>query len=745
VITNQHQDPSYRRERSIGLLNNSDARRLEEIGRHFSYLKCERPSFEALKQGLLDTEARLRLQAKTPVEPDYWLERLHVEPTPTGFLRGLDIDFNPNLNCFIGGRGTGKSATVELIRYIWGLEPIQNETQNFVNVFLPESGEATLDVHTPQANYRLVKKGREETRLFRRESDGGLTPLKDFTLANLHELVPLAVYGQKEILYTSRDVRSQLDLLDRLIGQDIEDIKGEFGSLALQLRHNRERILALTDQIDESRQKLSRRATVEEQLGAYARLGLGEKAETKRLIDREGQAWDMAEEQLDEVNYGIERISHQLNLDLGFLDEKEIADLPDVDLLRELRQLLLEAADHMRQSSAPLTRALEQNRRKLRELRRRWDTRRKDFYADYERSILQLPDLSPDAVLRLERERAQLDVVDRELMQLLDQRKRAIANRHNLLTRAGEITDKQYSLRDERATELTKTIRRVAVSVEKAGDQESVMEILQGFLRGSRLYEADYQCIIKTARPTILPLLALLEREDSSVAEDERIYTEHLPRKGDGEPFALAEFCDLREDKTLKLIDRLGLEQRLQLDEFQIPDQVTIHIDITPPNPSETEAVSLLEHDQSLLEKKLQDAANWPALGQALGSGVSVGQGCTAILSIILLESDRPLLIDQPEDDLDNRFIYDGVVKLLRDRRGQRQMIMATHNPNIPVGGDAEFIVALEAVSDDDPTKLRAQDVASGFIDEPETQGQVKLILEGGEAAFERRRRKYGF
>src|SRR5204863_7186477 len=84
-------------------------------------------------------------------------------------------------------------------------------------------------------------------------------------------------------------------------------------------------------------------------------------------------------------------------------------------------------------------------------------------------------------------------------------------------------------------------------------------------------------------------------------------------------------------------------------------------------------------------------------------SDLSPGQKSTAILLLTLQSGSEPLLIDQPEDDLDNRFVYDDVVQRLRSAKGRRQLVVATHNANIPVLGDAEQILVLEAVSADPP------------------------------------------
>jgi len=117
-------------------------------------------------------------------------------------------------------------------------------------------------------------------------------------------------------------------------------------------------------------------------------------------------------------------------------------------------------------------------------------------------------------------------------------------------------------------------------------------------------------------------------------------------------------------------------------------------------------------------------------------AGLSTGQRCTTILPILLLESERPLLIDQPEDNLDNRFIYETVVKSLTGAKGRRQLIFVTHNPNIPVLGDAERVFVL--TSDGKHGKLSRV----GTVDE--LKQDIELLLEGGREAFLLRKERYG-
>jgi ABC-type uncharacterized transport system ATPase subunit len=139
------------------------------------------------------------------------------------------------------------------------------------------------------------------------------------------------------------------------------------------------------------------------------------------------------------------------------------------------------------------------------------------------------------------------------------------------------------------------------------------------------------------------------------------------------------------------------------------------------------EAVEL--YDKPLIE--LKDGADYKAADR-----LSTGQKCTTILPILLLESVKPLLIDQPEDNLDNAFVYDTVVKGILSAKTNRQLIFVTHNPNIPVLGDAEKVVVLR--SDGDHGEVAGE----GSVDI--VKKDIETILEGGSEAFEERRRRYG-
>ena len=111
----------------------------------------------------------------------------------------------------------------------------------------------------------------------------------------------------------------------------------------------------------------------------------------------------------------------------------------------------------------------------------------------------------------------------------------------------------------------------------------------------------------------------------------------------------------------------------------------------------------------------------------------SPGQKTAALLAFILSYGDEPLLLDQPEDDLDNELIYNLIVEQLRKSKSRRQVIVATHDANIVVNGDAEMVLPLEMV--DRETLVRHM----SSIQNKQVRKAICDILEGGQQAFEQR------
>ena len=163
-----------------------------------------------------------------------------------------------------------------------------------------------------------------------------------------------------------------------------------------------------------------------------------------------------------------------------------------------------------------------------------------------------------------------------------------------------------------------------------------------------------------------------------------------------------------------------------------------------------------LQNEQGNIEKKIEESIDnfidkrielskkrQAVIDNLKLENISPGQKSAAILAFILNSGENPLIIDQPEDDLDNSLIYSLVVKSIRKMKSKRQIIIVTHNPNIPVLGDAEGIIVLERNNQGKVTFRKGK--KAGCIEEKLIREGICEIMEGGEDAFRKRERKYQY
>ena len=135
-----------------------------------------------------------------------------------------------------------------------------------------------------------------------------------------------------------------------------------------------------------------------------------------------------------------------------------------------------------------------------------------------------------------------------------------------------------------------------------------------------------------------------------------------------------------------------------------------------------------LPDDAVRVSFKDRSASSWRPLIQG-----SPGQQTAALLAFVLGYGSEPMILDQPEDDLDNTLIYELLVGRLRETKIRRQVIVVTHNPNIVVHGDAEFVLSLKVAGG------QTQIACQGGLQEKGTRDEICRVMEGGREAFESR------
>ncbi len=645
----------------------------------------------ALRLALRDPKILIQVGEKP--ESDY-TRFLRLEVDGDGFIGGFSLVFSPELNVLVGGRGVGKSAVLETVRYVLDLPPYAptEYRENLVRYALGSGGKAIL--HLEQAvgqvtrRYCIERVWGEAPRVFE------LGPEREVELAPLDILgdreVPL-FFGQREIYETSRDESKRLRLLDEIIGREAQAQLVQVRKLEQQLRENARRILERQQQLEEEEEIEHRRKEIDHEIELYRREGLVEKLKKATALTADEQRLLLAERALREAMEEWEDIAETWAIrwqgpkrQIGEAESSQRALLQEAQEI--LRTLEGDLEEIFRQGKVHLSEA----QRRIQDLLRRWKEARRPLDEELRKVKQKIGEdsLDPDRLIQLTEEQTQLEPQLRLLRSVRAEVDRLEQERRELLGRLRDARREAWRLRSQQAQDLTRKLReRVRVEVKYKGQTDAFTERLASFFQGSGI---DRKTLARLA---------------SSEAVDGEAIAKAVREGAD----KLVETFNITPGRAQQICSHL-MQGRGRLFELEVlaPDDA-VHVYLR---------LNGIEHP---LER------------------LSDGQRATAMLLLLLVQEERSLLVDQPEDDLDNRFIYEDIVRILREQKGCRQILAATHNPNIPVLGHAELIVALEATED------KASVAVQGAIDRVEVQEFVKEVMEGGEDAFRRRAEKYGW
>jgi chromosome segregation protein len=680
----------------------SDPKAIPEIGTktrpdgtlRTTYLKLSEPSdLHALRLALHDAEVLVRID--TPPEIAY-THFLGLSVDGGGFLSGLNLALSPELNVLIGGRGVGKSAILETLRYVLDLAPYEptDYRDALVRYALGSGGKATLWVEQTLSSqvrrfYRFERVWGETPRVFE------LDPEREVPLGPLEVLgdteAPL-FFGQREIYEVTRNKRQRLRLLDEIIGRQARTQVTRVQKLATQVQDNARQILDRLRRLDTREEIAQRLKEIEHQIEIYKRYGVTEKLKEATALAADEQRLV----QTQEIVADLARNWHETGVDL--LARLSSARKPLAEGQSSQQAILLAAVgtlqDLQRRLEESVQRGnviLEEGRQQLSETMEKWRAARQplDEVIRQVKQKLGSESLDPDRLIRLTTEQARLS----PQLQALDALQKEVEQLHeDRLSLLGQLRDARrevWKLRQRQAEAISDQLRdRVNVEVIYKGQGEAFVERLVSFFQGSGVDRRSLQKFI-TEREGV---------DGHIIAEQAREGIE-----------ALQEVFGLTPARAQQIYSYLT-QDRGRLYELELLA------------PEDDVQVFLKVNDRKLPLERLSD-----------------GQKATAMLLLLLVQAERLLLVDQPEDDLDNRFIYEDIVRILREQKGERQLLAATHNPNIPVLGNAELIVALEA------TESQAIVTAQGAIDQEPIQEFVKSVMEGGEDAFRRRAQKYGW
>ena len=692
----QNKNPDYRRSRTLAAVNAKDIRKIEDLDHKSATcsIKMSDVSIEGLRQAFLDPESRIRLNG-APM-PDEHSELLSIQ-WEGGFLDGILIPFNPNLNVLVGGRGAGKSAVLESLRYVLDLAPTGEEAskahQGIIRNVLRGGTKISLRVrsHRPiQSEYLIERIVNNPPTV--RDVEGHVSNLRPDDV-----LPKVEIFGQHEISELTRSPEQLTSLLDRFVHHD--------GSLARRkaearqgLEQERKSLLEIGSELRQIEEKLALLPGLEETLRRYQDAGLEERLGEQTLLVREERVVNSVAERLQPFREDLESLRKKLPIDRAFLSTESLAELPGRETLADANVVMEELSAHLAGIAQHMENALAKADAGVEEIRRRWGERKADVESEYQSILRELGQSAVDGedFIQLQRDIENLNPLRERQADLEGQAKEHAEKRRTLLTDWEDIKAEQFRALDRAAKEVSSSLRnQVQVEVTASGNREPLFQLLRDQI-GGRLSEV-------IAKITGMPDFSL------------PAFVDHC-RKG---------VEDLRKAYAIppnqaSSLAAAGDDVLMQVEELELLPTTAIRLNVSSPDA----------------------AASWQDL-----SKLSTGQKSTAVLLLLLLESDAPLVIDQPEDDLDNRFITEGVVPRMREEKQRRQFVFSTHNANVPVLGDAELIIGMSASGSGEIEDGRAS-IASehiGSIDSMPVRDLVGQILEGGRDAFETRRLKYGF
>lgn len=650
-----------------------------------SWFKVNQARLESIKLAVRTPQTRVALENPSAA-PRTLLRRISWTG---GFLDGVTIPISPDLTTLIGGRGTGKSTAIESLRYALGLEPIGESAcrdhDSIIDQVVRSGTVVSVDVEvvSPTPQRFTIERTVNDPPLVR-DAAGARTSFHPRDVTGLVE-----IFGQHELAELANDKTSVAKMVQRFARED-HGPDAERDSLLAELKHNREELERVEQQRARLEEELADITRLQAQVDQYNATDVPTRLQDMKRLNQDESVLTEAAQRVTSVRSALRVVLDRQYAAVLESEFDAVAGSTQEALLREATDAVVALAERLDEASVAIGEALDAADSSISNAKSAWDEAVREQRDGHSEVLRRLHEegLEPDRYLDATRALEALRAREPVRATLASELSTLGAKRSELL---GDLRD----LERRRTEELHEAVRAanestggvVIVKPIAAPDRSHIMAAIGRHLSGQRTQ-----------------ISAAVEGDGFSV----QTLVEAVREGVDG----LAAL-EIRGAQATNLV-AAGEPLLRELEELSVGLAVEVQLDIGAGSGSR--------------QYKTIDE-------------LSKGQRATALLMLLLGASTAPLVIDQPEDDLDNRFVYEGVVTKLRDLKGKRQIIASTHNANVPVLGDAELIVAL----DGDGRQGWPVEDGVGSLDDAPIRSHVENILEGGPAAFNARQHLYGF
>lgn len=682
------------------------------LGYRYTWLKMSKPSIEALRQAFLDPLSRIQLQGARPTEALLHPRITKIAVHGAKFLEDQEVHFSEGFNCVIGGRGSGKSSILEYVRFAIGLdEPAAKAEED--DPSLQRKRKLLKESLTAEAELRVtfeVGNGVADTLVYAPGKPLGQQRWLDAReVADLNAVVrqlQLQFFSQGELSRMTNGAQGQaqvLSLIDTAAGATLLELKSAERDLKARLkslfqstrdasRLQAEAAEAQQEAVELERQLKAREAVQEDsQLNQLA-------LEARRHLNRMKSADAPVVEAVNEV---LQRLGTPLDALSANADKWPNADWFDSTMARmeqaraDLATAISKALDDYQQAIAACmgegaTQATEQA---IGAVQERF------------RAACVASGIREDDITRMQG----LEEKRQEKLKLVEERQKRLAEVQSEADKFPQVLGELHAVWRSQFD-----ARRTTAAAIQAAVASQTVRLTTALMSDEASFQAAW------ARLAPSDKRGKLARRWEDFGDE---LFQAWQRRGDASVWETLEAA--RTDTgLLETLLLEGLHQSLfaHLDSENIGP---LWEDVRISRVSDGIDVELLREDGTV--------------AGSMSGALSEGQRNTVLLNLMLARGEGPIVIDQPEDELDSSFIYRTLVRDLRATKSKRQLIVATHNANLPVNADAEQIYALEAR--DGRGKCRAQ----GGLDRKGVAEAVLDIMEGSEQAFKQRSEKYHF
>lgn len=686
-------DPNYQRKLAVYqasdnlCADDSGQHCLEGIGNRCAYFKLEKINLAGLRQCFIDPDVRIRQDFELQ---SFTYPRIKKVSITSGFLDGQTVEFHPGLTSILGAKGAGKSLLIEFIRFALNQEP------KHLSVY---------DDHTAKLRERLKEHGtvavtfvdetEKEFAIIRTYHELDDSPYDESIPYDPAQVFPVLFLSQNEIIKIAENEQAQLQFIDQFF--DFRARRQKISSIERRLEH-------LDKQMAEGLRAYSDIAELNGKIGTLQveiekldkalqhpifdelkQLELKEKALSKQVLH------------LSSVRKSVVAARTQIRDSLKPDIPNELARDPAVlrnnDLIFKTHEMLEEQ----------FSRLIGELHEQLAKAEREYDLWGSTYAAGKKKYDDYIQAMGSDYQgLALNRARAVKQMGELEgLHTVASKKKDQIPNinkeREDLLDSLQNEYEEYTSERQSKCAKFQADSHgRLKLQILGSSNREEFRRRLLELKRGSYLREDEIDAICAKIKPRDF-VLSLLRYHATQ-------RTSHLKER--------TEEAGISLDRMKTLADFL---------------------------------LGAIPYEESLALQYKAHPQDRPEILYNIGNGdyqplakVSVGQKCTAMLIIALSDGTMPIVIDQPEDSLDIRSLWDDMCKKLRVGKEKRQFIFTTHNSSLAVASDSDCYLILEG------SASQGKVVHVGSMDNQPVSGEVLKYLEGGPNTYDLKFAKYG-